>query len=410
MKKININVIGLGFVGLTTALAFSKLKYKVNAIERNKTSLESLKQNKIKFFEPNLKNILKKANKNNQIIFSSSFGFDEKKINIFFICVGTPANKNGSTNLNQIILFLKQFKKKIDKKTKFYIVIKSTVPPGSILSFKKMFMDYSNVKFISNPEFLREGHAWKDFFNSGKIIIGTQDNDSKIIMKKIYSKLNDKILFMSENSAEFSKYLSNLFLSNLISFSNSMMIFAEKFGGIDVKKSFLSLKMDSRFTGNLPKITEYIHPGLGYGGYCLPKDTLALAYMMKKTNKNNLLSTISSINRETFLYQLNKILKNSRKNIFILGASFKPNSDDIRFSKSIDLVKILQRNKKKNIFVSDPKCYDSIKNLFEKNVKILKKPKKIKNTTYVLATAWKEYIQFSKKLEISDLIDLRYIV
>ena len=162
MKKININVIGLGFVGLTTALAFSKLKYKVNAIERNKkTSLESLKQNKIKFFEPNLKNILKKANKNNQIIFSSSFGFDEKKINIFFICVGTPANKNGSTNLNQIILFLKQFKKKIDKKTKFYIVIKSTVPPGSILSFKKMFMDYSNVKFISNPEFLREGMPGK---------------------------------------------------------------------------------------------------------------------------------------------------------------------------------------------------------------------------------------------------------
>ena len=224
------------------------------------------------------------------------------------------------------------------------------MPPGSILSFKKMFIDYSNVKFISNPEFLREGHAWKDFFNSEKIILGTQDNDSKIIMKKIYSKLNDKILFMSENSAEFSKYLSNLFLSNLISFSNSMMIFAEKFGGIDVKKSFLSLKMDSRFTGNLPKITEYIHPGLGYGGYCLPKDTLALAYMMKKTNKNNLLSTISSINRETFLYQLNKILKNSRKNIFILGASFKPNSDDIRFSKSVDLVKILQRNKKKKYF------------------------------------------------------------
>lgn len=410
MRKIKINVIGLGFVGLTTALAFSHLKFKVTAIEKDKINLKNLKQNKIKFFEPNLKNILKKANKNNNINFSSSFELDEKNINIFFICVGTPANKNGSTNFNQINSFLKILKKKTDKEKKILIVIKSTVPPGSTLSFKKMLANYPNIKFVSNPEFLREGHAWNDFFNSGKIIIGTQDNESRMIMKKIYLKLNDKIIFMSENSAEFSKYLSNLFLSNLISFSNTMMIFAEKFGGIDVKKSFSSLKMDNRFKGKSPKITEYIHPGLGYGGYCLPKDTLALSYMMKKTNKNNLLSIVDKINRETILYQSNKILKSSKKNIFILGASFKPNSDDIRFSKSIELIKILQRNKKKMIYVSDPKCYNNIKKLFENNVRILKIPKKINNTTYVLATAWEEYIQFSKKLNSEDLIDLRYVV
>ena len=278
-------------------------------------------------------------------------------------------------------------------------MIKSTVPPGSTIKFKKIFKQNKNVTLASNPEFLREGSAWKDFFASGKIVIGTTNKSSILTIKSIYKSFKEEIVFTSENTAEFIKYLSNVFLANLISFSNSMMMLAEQIGDIDVKKSFKTLKMDNRFKGNYPKILEYLNPGIGFGGYCLPKDTKSLSYISNKNLKNNILDIVLKVNDETLKYQAQKIIKTQKKNIFILGLSFKPGSDDIRFSKSIELVKILQKNKNKKIYTSDPKCFLTTKNLFNKNVKVLKKPKLIKNTVYVIATAWDEYLKFAKKIE-----------
>ena len=165
-----------------------------------------------------------------------------------------------------------------------------------------------------------------------------------------------------------------------------MTMFAEKFKYINIKKSFDAIKMDSRWNGNPAPMITYINPGIGYGGYCLPKDTKALYHVAKKIKKNHILKRIIDVNDEIIDHQFKKIIKVPTKKIFILGLSFKPGSDDIRESKSIDLIKKLIAYDKKSIYAADPVCSDNVKTIFKNKVKILKKPKVIKDTTYILAT------------------------
>ena len=315
--------------------------------------------------------------------------------------------KNGSANISEIENIV-QLISKNSNECKVIFVIKSTVPPGTSEYLRKKY-NFKNLSFVSNPEFLREGYAWRDFFNSGKIVIGHIKNFEKKVMKKIYKNFSDPIIFTSNNTAEFIKYLSNTLLANLISFSNEMTMFAEKFGNINIKDSFTAVKLDKRWNGYPCNMASYLHPGIGYGGYCLPKDVKALSHLMQKFKKNNLLKEINTINNKVFYYQLNKILKNKNKKIFILGLSFKPGSDDIRNSISIKLLKHLELNKEKKIFACDYLCYQKVRKIFSKKISILKDPKIMKNATYVICTAHKKYINFLKKINKKQILDLRYL-
>ena len=406
--KLNIQIFGLGFVGLTTALALSKMKFRVHGVENDNYKLESLKKKKLYFYEPHLKDRLKIEIKKKYFSFSNNYFISKKKVNIFFICVGTPDKKNGEADINYIENIIKNLKKKITDE-KILLVIKSTVPPGTADLLKKKY-NAKNLHFISNPEFLREGTAWNDFFYSGKIIIGCNNNFSKIVMNKIYKKFNDPIIFTNNNTAEFIKYLSNTLLATLISFSNEMTMFAEKFGNINIKESFNALKLDKRWNGRPCNISSYLHPGIGYGGYCLPKDVKALNYLISKFKKKNILKFVNKINEEIFYHQVNKITKSTNKNIFILGLSFKPNSDDIRQSTSIKILKYLEQNSNKKIYACDFFCYEQVRKIFPKKISITEHPFLKKNTSYVLCTAHKEYIPFLKKIKKEEIIDLRYLV
>ena len=405
--KIKIHVIGLGFVGLTTALAFAKKNFFVNGVEKDNLKLKSIKNGHVPFHEPVLKERLEIEKNRHFLEFRSNILLDKSKVNIVFICVGTPAKRNGDANLSFIEKIIVDLKKKY-KDEKIVLVIKSTIPPGSCSILKKKLN--KNILLASNPEFLREGFAWKDFFNSGKVVLGYEDSYSKKILLEVYKDFKDEKILVNNSTAEFIKYLSNVFLANLISFSNEMAIFAEKFENINVKRSFDALKLDGRWSGYPANMTSYLNPGIGYGGYCLPKDTKALSHVMKKFKTDNIVKKIVEINDEIIDHQTQKILNLKDKKVFILGLSFKPNSDDIRESRSILLIKKILKYKKKSISASDPLCSKAVKLIFKSKVKIYSKPKLINNTTYILATPWNEYISFLKGIDKSKILDLRYIL
>tara|TARA_B100000787_G_scaffold100667_1_gene74337 strand:- start:236 stop:1456 length:1221 start_codon:yes stop_codon:yes gene_type:complete len=405
--KIKIHVVGLGFVGLTTALAFAQKKLHISGVETNTVKLRLIKEGQVPFYEPMLKERLIIEKSRSFLDFNKNILLDKKKINLIFVCVGTPAKKNGEANLIFINKIIKDLNKNF-KNEKIVLVIKSTIPPGSCSILKQKLN--KNISLASNPEFLREGFAWIDFFNPGRIILGHEDDISKKTLLEVYKKFNDEKILVNNTTAEFMKYLSNIFLSNLISFSNEMAMFAEKFQNIDIKKSFHSLRLDNRWYGYPAGMTHYLNPGMGYGGYCLPKDTKALSYVIKKFKKNNIVKRIVDINDEIIDHQTKKIIKLKDKKIFILGLSFKPNSDDIRESRSILLIKKILKYNKKTIFASDPLCSKEAKLIFKDKIKIFKKPKLLNDTTYILATPWAEYITFLKSINRSKILDLRYIL
>jgi len=404
-----IFVIGLGFVGLTTMLGFSTKKFEVIGIEKNKIRLNLYKKKKIPFKEPFLNEVLKKQKK---IKIKKNIEAKSQKNNFFFICVGTPTNKDGSQNLNQIHSAIKNIIKFISsqKKSTNLIIIKSTILPGTINKLEKIYKAY-NLNFVSNPEFLREGHAWNDLINGDRIIIGSNNHNILQTVKKIYSNFNGEIILTNPVTAEFSKYLSNTALSTMISFSNEIIMIAEKFKDIDIKKMFLSFRKDKRWVNNT--MSNYFHPGIGYGGYCLPKDTIALSRLSKKMRyKSKILSSTIEINRSILDYQINKIKKKISKNkrIIILGITFKALSDDLRNSIPIKIINKLYNMGYKNIFIHDPLIKKIDKSYISEDINYIYRLTKDKKSFYILMNQWPIYKKFLKKIEKNKIIDLRYVI
>ena len=410
-ENLNINIVGLGFVGLITTAVFSKKGFMINAIENDKKKLEKIKKNQIEFYEPHLNQNLKKYK--NRINFISNLKIDEDKINIVFICVGTPSKKNGKIDLK----FLKNAcnKLKIYKNQQIILIIKSTVLPGTINGeLKHLLRNNKNIKFCSNPEFLQEGQAFKDFLYSEKIVVGSEDRTTSKIMKYIYSGFNSKYILTNFITAEYIKYLSNNLLACLISYSNFMKILSFRLRGIELKKSFDAVKLDKRWFGNPAKILNYFHPGLGYGGSCLPKDVKSLEFMASKLiGSNNILSNIININlqitNEIILDVLNTIKKKKFDKIIFLGISFKPGSDDVRESKSVEFIKKLLKKKNFNFYIYDEKV---------KKIKINNKFFKVKGSLpyfnnknfYILLTGWKRYLKFLRKIPKNNYYDTRELI
>jgi len=408
-----IYVIGLGFVGLTTAIGLASKGNKVIGIENNKKKLEHLRKGVIQFHEPYLEQNLKKVNKNKYLIIENNINFQNSE-NYFFICVGTPSNKNGSINLKIIKNVIKNIVKNINKrniKKKNFIIIKSTVIPGTVEYFNNLYKNIKNLYFVSNPEFLREGHAWKDFIYPDKIVIGSKNILISKKIKKLYRKFNSKFFILSDKSSEFLKYLSNTALANMISFSNEMVMLAEKNNIKEINNIFNAFHSDKRWYGSPAGISKYIYPGLGFGGYCLPKDLRALIqYSKSKKIQTPILDSVFKINKIIFEYQFNKVKKELKKKnkIYLLGMSFKPLSDDLRESTSLNFARKLYQLNFKNLIICDPLCGNKLKKYFA-GLKIIKEPKVDNNSIYILLTAWPQYITFLKKNKNLKIFDLRYI-
>ncbi|MCK0131211.1 nucleotide sugar dehydrogenase [Flavobacteriaceae bacterium F08102] len=414
-----ITVLGLGFVGLTTGLGFAKMGFDTFGIDINEERLNSLKNYKVPFHEPHLTEVLKETLGKK---FFLDVPFDEaiKKSEAIFICVGTPSAKDGSADLTYILQAIDQILAVEDVKFKV-IITKSTVPPSTVSSKiipyvkDKAASLQRAIGFASNPEFLREGYCWEDFIEPDRIVIGVEDDRSKTILDTIYTPFNAPIHYVSYNSAEFIKYLSNTLLSTMISYANEMSIIAHQIGNIDVSQAFRILHEDKRWSGTPAPMKNYVYPGCGYGGYCLPKDTAALESIAKEHGVTpHILTANLKTNASIKDYLVDIVSKKAPKDasIGILGLSFKPASDDVRLSPSKEMIEKLIQAGYSTIHAYDPlannefqKHYPSLPVSYKETVADL-----VANADFLIVlTGWKEFKEQQELIQQKNVFDFRYI-
>ena len=416
---MKIAVFGLGFVGLTTAVGFAKKGFEVFGYEIDENKAKALNELKIPFYEKDLDSALKDV-LGVKLKITSDIKEALKNAKIIFYCIGTPMSDDGSADLSYLLKALKDTVENLSLCDKIPIlVIKSTVPPSSCKDIFIPFIENLGLKLqkdyrmANNPEFLREGFAYDDFINPDRIVIGTDNAKPINELELLYKAFNAELFFTSLNTAEFIKYLSNTTLSLNISYANEMSIIASSIGDINIIQSFKILHKDKRFSGNPAGISSYLYPGMGFGGYCLPKDTLALYKKAKdKGYEAKILKDILAVNEEVINFYANK-LKNELsqdENIGILGLSFKPQSDDVRDSKSATFIKKLLELGFRNIYAYDPMANEIFKKTYDFNISYEDSLQNIKDKCKILviATAWEE---FSNVLNEKDkkIYNFRYM-
>ncbi len=415
-----IGVIGLGFVGLTTALGFSEKGYTVYGYDIDKGKTDYLKKKKIPFHEPSLPEILDK-NLDKTFFIEESLLEVVSKSEIIFYCVGTPTKENGGADLTYIYNAIDETLSSQIVDDYKVLVIKSTVPPSTTEQIISPYIESKgykigfNLGLANNPEFLREGYAWDDFMNPDRIVIGTNDNKSAQILKKYYEPFNTEMHLVSFNTGEFIKYLSNTLLSTLISYSNEMSMIAKTIGNIDIAKSFSILHEDKRWSGEPAKMSTYVYPGCGFGGYCLPKDTEALYKESKNKGFEAVgLKNVLDINEKIKYFLVNEIEKeiSTNETIGILGLSFKPNSDDVRDTPAKYIIQLLLKKGYSNIIAYDPLSNEQFQKVYEYPILYVDTLEELVSKTdcNVLLTSWEEF-QVKKSLLLEKkLFDFRYFL
>ncbi|MCX7714780.1 MAG: nucleotide sugar dehydrogenase [Clostridia bacterium] len=412
-----VTVFGLGFVGLTTALGFAHLGYEVFGVDVDENRKTLLKNGKLPFLEPHMEDILK-THINRDFFVADDVKEAIKKSEYVFYCVGTPYGENGAADLKYLFSAIDSTIDAADDDKFRVLVVKSTVPPSTtsekvlpyVLSKKRISQKFG---IANNPEFLREGHCWKDFIEADRIVIGCNDENSKDMLLNLYKPLGVPIIPVSHSTAEFIKYLSNTLLATLISYSNEMAQIADAIGGIDIAKAFRVLHMDKRW-GDCG-MRAYAYPGCGYGGYCLPKDTCALySQSIQKGFTPQILKNVIETNANVAKTVAKKICKNiSRdKTIGILGLSFKPESDDVRDTPAAKIIRELNALGYKNICAYDPVAMDEFKAKYaDIDLEYCKDAKTVYDKSEVIAivTAWEEFkaaAGFGEKI----IVDCRYML
>ena len=408
-------MIGTGYVGLVSGVCFSELGNIVHCVDNNKKKIDLLNDGKVPIYEPGLEEILKKNYKEKRLIFTTDLKKAVLNSDIIFICVGTPTLKNSdSADLKYVYNVVKQLKKIISKYK--IIVTKSTVPVCTGDKIEKILGNLINknlVDVVSNPEFLREGEAIRDFIHPDRVIIGTNSKKANKIMNALYApivKKTSRYYNTSRKGAELIKYASNAFLATKITYINELANLCEK-TGVDIKDISVGMGSDQRIG------ERFLRAGPAYGGSCFPKDTRALINTANqfKTDLSIVKSVFKSNDKRKILLtkKLENILNNKLKNkvITFLGVTFKPNTDDMREASSIPMIKYLNKNNSK-IRYHDP---SGEKNEFKKlkNVKYYKDiPSACFNSDLiVLHTEWNDFrlLNFKKLVKKSNfkIFDMR---
>jgi len=412
---LKIAVTGLGFVGLTTALGFADKGFNVVGYDIDLDRVAKIRDEILPFFEPGLDSALKRTL---GVTFSVASTASEttKNADAVFFCVGTPCGADGKADLGYLFSAIDSVIHAVKPDCVF--VIKSTVPPGTTANviLPHIRAKGFNGALTNNPEFLREGYCWEDFTNPDRIVCGCDENATHAInlLTTLYSPFNAPVHFVSHNTAEFIKYLSNSLLASLISFSNEMALIAEAAGGVNIVKAFKILHQDKRLDGT--GINNYIYPGCGYGGYCLPKDTVALSANAKANGfAPRILDSVISLNDEMPRMTAAKIehtADGKDEKIGILGLSFKPNSDDVRDSPAAKIIACLIEDGYRNIYAYDPVAIENFREVYKFDLTYCENKERLctECDTIALVTTWKEFADYDRSYSGKKWIDCRYFL
>ena len=389
---MNVAVVGTGYVGLVTGAVFSEFGSDVVCVDRDEAKVGKLKQGIMPIYEPGLEEMVKRNYADGRLNFTTDTIEAVKRSEIIFIAVGTPPKENGETDLSYVEAVAKDIAKGLDRYK--IIVNKSTVPVGTG-DFVRRTIDLNkrrNVDFdvVSNPEFLREGSAIADSLYPDRIVIGAPSQAVAMSLLELYSPVERPMLVTDVESAEVIKYASNAFLAMKISFINMIANICEK-AGADVTKVANGMGSDRRIG------PEFLNAGLGYGGSCFPKDTLSLIQTAKKLGEETrLLDEVVRVNADRiprFCARIGSELGTLEgKTIGILGLAFKPNTDDMRDAKSIEIIKMLVSHGAK-IRAYDPVAMDAAKPSLPADVVYCDNPYDCAEgcDAMVIVTEWNEF-------------------
>lgn len=340
---MKIAVIGTGYVGSVTGACFAELGNEVVCIDIDKKKIDKMRRGIVPIFEPGLDELFNNNIENNRLSFSDKL-HDVAEAEVIFLALPTPSNENGSADLSYILDVAEQ----LGEILKHYTVIvdKSTVPVGTASRVSNIISKNTKKSFdvVSNPEFLREGQAINDFFNPDRIVIGSNSKKATEIMKDLYKpliiQLNTKIILTDPASAEMIKYAANSFLATKISFINQISGFCELVGA-DIEKVKQGIGADSRIGD------KFLNPGPGFGGSCFPKDVSALIHMAdSEKHELSILKSVFSVNTSQKGIIGKKVVNFFKKNIkgrviAVWGLAFKDNTDDIRQSPALTIIRDL---------------------------------------------------------------------
>ncbi len=410
-------MIGTGYVGLVSGVCFSDLGNDVICVDKDLNKIEDLKKGIIPIYEPGLDELVLKNFKNKRLKFSTNLKDSISKSDIIFICVGTPTKKNGNAaDLSQVYNVAKEISAVINK---FKIIItKSTVPVTTGDEIEKIISKKVSKKLfsvVSNPEFLREGEAIRDFSYPDRIVIGTNDKRSNKTLKNLYSPLiskGAKYINTSRRAAELIKYASNAFLATKITFINELSNLCEKID-VNIEDISIGMGLDKRIG------SRFLRAGPAYGGSCFPKDTKAIVSTSDKFKTN--LSVIKSViksndNRSSLLLKrVYDILNNNVRNkkICFLGVTFKANTDDMRDSSCLTMIpSLVKKGAKINYFDPTGKKNDfnKIKNVtFSNDIKSAI----AKADLIIIHTEWNDFKSINFKKDVINknykIFDMRNI-
>jgi len=398
---MKICMIGTGYVGLVSGVCFSDLGNTVYCVDKDKTKIKLLNSGIIPIYEPGLEEIAKRNHNKKRLIFTTDLKEAVKNSKIIFICVGTPTKKNSNkADLKYVFQVTNQLRKYINNYK--IIVTKSTVPVTTGDKIEKILSKLKTKKLIdvvSNPEFLREGEAIRDFLYPDRVIVGSNSKKANKLMKSLYLpiiKKESRYFNTSRRAAEMIKYASNAFLATKISYINEIANLCEKVS-VDIKDISIGMGLDQRIG------ERFLRAGPAYGGSCFPKDTRAIVDTADKfkTNLSIIKNVINSNEKRkiSLLKRVHEIIgKNIKgKKIGFLGVTFKPNTDDMREASSLKMIPYLSK-KGAVVKYHDPsgekEFFKNKKNVFyKKNVSSACE----NSDLIIIHTEWNDYKQLNFK-------------
>jgi UDPglucose 6-dehydrogenase len=398
---MDVAIVGCGYVGLVTGTCLASIGHTVRGVEKDAKKLKTLLDGQCPIFEPGLHELMQEHYASGQLQFTDNIKTAVKDAEVDFLCVGTPPKPDGTVDMSFLEGAGKEVCDALAEHNADYlvtIVVKSTVPAGTnrkLYGFLKQ-QTRAHVQVVSNPEFLREGSAVKDCLEPDRIVVGGESPEAFRTMRRLYDPLvkpesEETFMTMGWESAELTKYAANAMLAARISFMNEMTILCEGYGA-DIEDVRKGIGSDSRIG------PAFLRAGCGYGGSCFPKDVAALEHISKQIGYTNLfvnaIQTVNTNQKKRFVDKIEQKLGRplSGSNIAVWGLAFKADTDDIRESAALDVIRYLL-NAGARVKATDPKAMENMKQIFKDEVEWSQDPVTcaIGSDAVALLTDWPQY-------------------